>query len=234
MKKIELLVKRKMSKADILSGKSFSFFNPISLEKLDCSHYGNFEFFSDGLILTKLFSFLTRDKIIRQSFDFGSIAIDILDFCEKNGNSVYFVGGSDSDIEKFESKIRENYPKLECHGFKSGYFDNPTSVLHDVVGRKSDLLIVGMGAGLQENFVVQARALGYMGTAYTCGAFITQEAMSDKQGYYPDVINTLNLRFFYRMIKEPHTIRRYIFTYPKAIAKLILLYFRKEIGVRTI
>ena len=53
-------------------------------------------------------------------------------------------------------------------------------------------------------------AFGYMGAF--CGLFWLSDDVdmkADYEAYYPDIINRMNLRFLYRMYKEPHTRKRY-------------------------
>lgn len=56
---------------------------------------------------------------------------------------------------------------------------------------------------------VRVKNAGYHGIGFTCGEFIHQLAMN-KINYYPAWINKYNLRFLYRMYKEPHTRKRYL------------------------
>src|SRR5690606_22825043 len=77
-----------------------------------------------------------------------------------------------------------------------------------------DIVVAGLGAGKQEQFVLKLKRAGYQGCSFTCGGFIRQEAGSTGD-YYPDWINKMKFRAFYRMYKEPHTIKRYAIDYPK-------------------
>jgi N-acetylglucosaminyldiphosphoundecaprenol N-acetyl-beta-D-mannosaminyltransferase len=66
-----------------------------------------------------------------------------------------------------------------------------------------------MGVVRQERFLLAARNAGFRGVGFTCGGFIHQTAR-DEIDYYPAWINRWNLRFLYRMYREPHTRMRYL------------------------
>ncbi|MGE3623585.1 MAG: WecB/TagA/CpsF family glycosyltransferase, partial [Bdellovibrionales bacterium] len=53
---------------------------------------------------------------------------------------------------------------------------------------------------------------GYGGLAITCGGFFDQYLEGDK--YYPDWVDTWNLRFAWRLYKEPRRLwKRYLIDY---------------------
>lgn len=78
-----------------------------------------------------------------------------------------------------------------------------------IVKLNSDFLIVGMGALMQEKFLLKVKNAGYQGVGFTCGGFIHQTSKNEID-YYPAWVDKTNLRFVYRMWKEPHTLKRYM------------------------
>ena len=78
-----------------------------------------------------------------------------------------------------------------------------------IVKLNSDFLIVGMGALMQEKFLLKVKNAGYQGVGFTCGGFIHQTSRNEID-YYPAWVDKTNLRFVYRMWKEPHTRKRYV------------------------
>ena len=78
-----------------------------------------------------------------------------------------------------------------------------------IVELNPDFLIVGMGALMQEKFLLKVKKMGYQGIGFTCGGFVHQTAMN-RMHYYPNWVDKMNLRFVYRMYKEKHTRTRYL------------------------
>ena len=197
--------------------KAFSFINFASIgslfEQAEGSHVS---YFCDGMLLSAFMSRITGQPVERVSFDFTSIADPVLRIAEQRGRRVYFVGARQVELDLFLLKIRGLYPRLKIAGFHNGYFDTAQAqrIHADIRDSATDILITGLGAGLQEQFVEEALSQGFGGVAFTCGGFIRQEATAIRN-YYPELINRLHLRAFYRMYREPHTIQRYLIDYPR-------------------
>ena len=62
---------------------------------------------------------------------------------------------------------------------------------------------------MQEKFLLKVKNAGYLGIGFTCGGFIHQTSRNEID-YYPTWVDKTNLRFVYRMWKEPHTRKRYV------------------------
>lgn len=199
-----------------LRGQVVSFVNPFSYYTMrrDFHKYSQVIFLSDGFIfclIARLFGF----QIKRNSFDLTSIAPEV--FQSARSMKVAVVGSTEINVQRFKEIVESKYNcqiQLAVSGFLSESAER--ELVRLIVSEGFDLVIVGLGTPKQENFILQLKQSGYVGTAFTCGGFITQTANSDGE-YYPHFINKYNLRFLYRMLKEPHTIKRYFFVYPVAI-----------------
>ncbi|WP_158681669.1 WecB/TagA/CpsF family glycosyltransferase [Microbulbifer pacificus] len=214
----------------VAPGKDVSFLNFSSIDIVPRALGASLEKFNfgcDGGLLC-LLMYLRGISVERYSFDFTSVANDVFGLCEELGKSIYLVGGEKLEAELFSVKLRYLYPRLRIDGAVGGYFsgEERANVLGSPALQKADVLIAGLGAGRQEQFLLDARTAGFKGFGITCGAFISQTANSRGTHYYPSLINTLRLRWFYRMVKEPHTIRRYLLDYPLNIGRFLLGKYR--------
>ena len=178
-------------------------------------------YFCDGALMAWAVRLLTGKRVQRVSFDYTSIAPSVFEYAAKNALPVYIVGAEQSELDGFIDKIRVNHPELVVAGSQNGYFgeQDTAAVYADIVASKAGVVVAGLGAGKQEEFLSGLHAYGYSGVSFSCGGFIRQEATATKQ-YYPAMINKLGLRAFYRMYREPHTIRRYALDYPKNMFRL--------------
>ncbi len=230
MNKLHLVTKAK----DMFEGnKDYSFVNPYSLAMLIKTgrDYSSIRFGVDGGLLAKVLSVLLGVKINRISFDYTSIAKEVFEKAQRMGLRVALIGSEQGELDLFIAKIREEYPRLNIFYAHSGYFNESDllGMTQEVV--KGDLLICSMGAVRQEDFILSMRRCGFKGVSYTCGGFFRQYASAENAIYYPGWVNDLNLRAFYRMFKEPHTIKRYFFSYPISILNLILLRLIRKLHV---
>lgn len=196
-------------------GRIYTFLNPVSyltalenrelFKRLD-------GIFADGSILVAAIRLLYGEKITRRSFDMTSIAPELLNFVAENGKTLYIVASKQEQVECAIRIFKERYPGLQIIGCRNGYFSSDSEMdieaLH-IAKLNPDFLIVGMGAMIQEKFLIKVKDFGYKGIGFTCGGFIHQTAKNEID-YYPKWIDKMNLRFMYRMYKEKHTRKRYL------------------------
>ncbi|WP_085646626.1 MULTISPECIES: WecB/TagA/CpsF family glycosyltransferase [unclassified Pseudomonas] len=214
------------------ANQAYSFINFASIGSFFEQNPSSVAYFCDGMLMSTFMSRITGRPIGRVSFDFTSIADVVLRSAEQQGKRVYFVGARQAELDLFISKIKSLYPQLSIAGYHNGYFDaaQAEGIRNDICRSAADILIVGLGAGRQEQFEQDALRAGFRGVAFTCGGFIRQEALATRQ-YYPALINRLHLRAFYRMYREPHTIKRYLIDYPSNFLHLLNMIFRHKVAI---
>ncbi|EJM31233.1 WecB/TagA/CpsF family glycosyltransferase [Pseudomonas sp. GM25] len=214
------------------ANQAYSFINFASIGSFFEQNPSTVAYFCDGMLMSTFMSRVTGRTIGRVSFDFTSIADVVLRSAEQQSKRVYFVGARQAELDLFISKIKTLYPQLSIAGYHNGYFDaaQAEGIRADICRSAADILIVGLGAGRQEQFELDALRAGFRGVAFTCGGFIRQEALATRQ-YYPVLINRLHLRAFYRMYREPHTIKRYLIDYPTNFLHLLNMIVRHKVAI---
>lgn len=196
-----------------------TYLNPYSylIARKNYQIYSKFDaIHSDGIALSLLLSLL-GSKQTRQSFDMTSMAPAVFTGAANNRLKVVLIGGQNGVAELTGEKLKASYPGMNILGCYDGFFDDQDhreSIVREIVQLNPDLLVVGMGAPLQEAFLVDVAAAGWGGNGYTCGGFFHQTAKTKAVQYYPKWIDRLNLRWLYRMYDEPKLIKRYAFYYP--------------------
>ena len=208
-----------------------TFLNPFSYLLARCNKHqlSHFNINIDGgllVILLNLFGF----KYKRKSFDMTSLAPVVFNDAIKNNKSLYFIGSKPKVIDLAIKNIKDRFPKLNICGYRDGYInDNEIVVVLDIINSlKADYVICGMGTPLQEQFLIDLKNSGWTGKGYTCGGFLHQTAAGIR--YYPNWVNTLGLRAFFRMYDEPKLIRRYFIDYPHAIIIIIFDLFKNKLS----
>ncbi len=197
-----------------------TFLNPYSFLKILESNVNLNRFDKiciDGIALKYFFELVYRGSDIqRLSFDFTSVATQVFEAAVSKNEHGYILGSDEDSNNAFLKKIADMFPGINVDG-RSGYFDNAeaqTSFLTTLAASNYNYVVIGMGAVRQEEAAITLMNSGFAGRIYTCGGFIHQTAIGGGV-YYPAWIDRCNLRFAYRMFKEPSTIRRYLFDYPK-------------------
>ena len=198
-----------------MKGKVYTYLNPVSyLTALDNKEL--FEqmdgIFADGGLLVKAIKLLYGKQVTRRSFDMTSMAPELFTYAAEHGKTIYIVASKQEQVEKAVEIFRERYPMVKFAGYRNGYFSSEEEMdkeARNICEVNPDFLIVGMGALMQEKFLLKVKNAGYQGIGFTCGGFIHQTSKNEID-YYPAWVDKANLRFVYRMWKEPHTRKRYL------------------------
>ena len=195
----------------------YSFLNPVSY--LAATNYTSLfqkidGIFADGSLLVIAIRLLYGKTVARRSFDMTSTAPELFSYAEKNEKTICIVASEQEELEKAIEIFGERYPELKFVGCRNGYFSSEEEMdaeAKNICLQNPDYLIVGMGVMAQEKFLIKVKEAGYKGIGFTCGGFIHQTALNGgKADYYPKIVNKMNIRFLYRMYKEPHTRKRYL------------------------
>lgn len=196
-------------------GKVYTFLNPVSyLTALDNKElFGQMDgIFADGGLLVKAIKMLYAKVVTRRSFDMTSIAPELFAYAVEHDKTIYIVASKQEQVEKAVEIFQERYPEVKFAGYRNGYFSSEEEMDKEakhITELKPDFLIVGMGSLMQEIFLLKVKNAGYLGIGFTCGGFIHQTSKNEID-YYPAWVYKTNLRFVYRMWKEPHTRKRYV------------------------
>lgn len=196
------------------NGKVYTYLNPVSyLTALDNKElFGRLDgIFADGGLLVKAIKLVYGKQVTRRSFDMTSMAPELFSYAQEHGKTIYIVASKQEQVEAAVEIFRERYPKVKFAGYRNGYFSSESEMDDEakrIVEVNPDFLIVGMGALMQEKFLLKVKNAGFKGVGFTCGGFIHQTSKNEID-YYPAWVDKTNLRFVYRMWKEPHTRKRY-------------------------
>jgi UDP-N-acetyl-D-mannosaminuronic acid transferase (WecB/TagA/CpsF family) len=176
--------------------------------------------YADGALLR----YQIKLKGPRMSFDFTGVAARVFKKIADNKIISIFIGGTDSEGNIFKDKISENFPNILIET-ADGYRDVEGIVSYLDLNNVSEnnfnkIVVLGLGTPKQEDALLvlkQQTEKNQKILAFTCGGFISQTASNEGIRYYPRIINFLNLRSVWRILKEPHVLKRVIFNYPRSV-----------------
>ncbi len=174
----------------------------------------------DGEGVAAAYRHIVKGMCQRISFDMSSLADPFLSRATAGRKSIALIGGQPGVTSAAADKLRQRYPGIHIVRTDDGYTKTDILVA-GILRDRPDIVIAGMGIPYQEKLLVALRDAGYEGLAITCGGFFDQFLMAEY--YYPEIVNRLNLRFLYRLIKEPRRLwRRYLLQYRQFIRSFIL------------
>jgi exopolysaccharide biosynthesis WecB/TagA/CpsF family protein len=162
-------------------------------------------------------AFLTGTKAGRIEFEPSSLADLFFKAAVEKKTSLMLVGGQPAIDERVSDKLNVHYTGIHILGGTHGYGDLTQKVAL-VMQRNPDAVLVGMGMGRNEAFLIALRDAGYKGMAISCGDFFDR--------YLKDAIvipawaEKYNLRFLFRLLHEPKRLSgRYLMDYPRFLCR---------------
>ena len=211
-------IREKATDAPITSGAA-TFLNPHSYLSLRSRPdlLANFDaLYLDGISMVRAVRAIGV-RVERRSFDMTSLAPVVLGEASRRGSPLAVVGGEPGVAEKALAALRDAIGSFDVPVASSGYFADGlerSALMSRIRAANPEVVLVGMGAPHQEEFVRDLLNTGWRGTVYTCGGFLHQTADSEDAVYYPVLFDRLNLRWLYRILREPQLLPRYLLRYP--------------------
>jgi len=214
----EDLIISDLSAAINKTGAIYTFINPFSyyVAKNDSNYrYVLSQFdgvFADGIGVVTAARCLGLKVPTRLSFDTTSLAPTIFPNALANHYTIYLIGGKEGTAEKAAGVVGAMFPGIRIVGTASGYFPSVEEAGRLLIDIGPDIVICGMGAPKQEEFLLYLKQLGWKGIGFTCGGYLDQ--LGGGYRYYPAIVDKLNIRFLYRLFKEPKRLwKRYTLDY---------------------
>lgn len=155
----------------------------------------------------------------------------MFEYCLKNNLKIALIGSAPGIVDKAKKLIENRYIGLDISYTCDGYFneEKSNSILLDA--KKCDVIVCSMGTPKQELLLRNLRDSGWNGVGFTCGGYLDQLVSAKGSRYYPSWIDKLNLRWLYRIYKEPKRLFfRYVFQYPLGILFFIYDYYSGKLN----
>lgn len=182
----------------------------------------------DGIGVVKALRWAEDTDSVRLSFDGTSLYHPVFGLLDKRNAAVYVVGGVPGVAVSAGVRMKQDYSGIHIAGVRDGFGDWDET-LDDIIASKADFVLCGMGAPRQEHFLLALQARGFKGTAFTCGGFLDQ--LAETTQYYPSWINRFELRWVYRLYKEPRRLgRRYLVEYFPFVRAIMMAIARIQLA----
>lgn len=174
---------------------------------------------ADGIGVAKAAGWATGRVVPRMSFDTSSLFSPVLGRLEALHGALYVVGAKPGVAERAVARMRGAFPGIDYRGVRDGFVPTDRAI-EDILAARPHMVLCGMGAPHQERFLTRLRAAGFRGIAFTCGGFLDQLAEAER--YYPALVDRLDLRWAWRLAREPRRLwRRYLIEYRPFLALVL-------------
>jgi exopolysaccharide biosynthesis WecB/TagA/CpsF family protein len=150
----------------------------------------------DGQFLRKLLNLQNRPS---------SADIDLPALLLSESPKVGLIGGHASSYKEHERYFSEAFPNCNVLWNFDGFGESETEeAANTIINLRPDLILIGMGPGRQEIEALRLHQIlsSRPGTTLiaTCGGWLDQLGYVD---YYPRAAKSLNLRWLFRLVREP-------------------------------
>lgn len=149
----------------------------------------------------------------------------LLEYCDRHNLSIYLLGTKPEVLAQAIQSSKNQYPRLKVFGHH-GYFDKTNSeenysIINQINQIKPNILVVGMGMPLQEQWLFQYRPYIDANVFLPCGAIIDRLA-----GIVPECpswISNLGFEWAHRLSREPKRLAaRYLLGNPAFLLQVLL------------
>lgn len=226
---------------DIINNSDFSFPDGIgvlyaekyldSIKNIEKRNLYQLEMFFQGLKI--FFNALCIKNYLKPRIDGVTLTYQLLEMCEKEGRSVFLLGGkSIKDPSKNISELTalellKKYPQLKIIGFASHFssneVDDNATVNHINTCSKEkliDIVFVAYGHGKQEKWIERNKekinATCFVGIGGTFN-YISKDELAT-----PLFMKNLNLEWLYRLLTQQWRLKRILKAFPLFPLKLYL------------
>lgn len=159
----------------------------------------------DGSGILIALRYLGLNLPIQYRVSYTNLMPELLKHCDREHFSIFLLGSKPQSLEVALNHLRGQYPNINFAGHH-GYFDQEAAAQNEAIIQqinlmKPNILIVGMGMPIQENWIRQHCNHLHVNAILVGGAVIDRSA-----GTIPDCptwIANIGLEWLYRLCHEP-------------------------------
>lgn len=155
---------------------------------------------------------------------------DLCSNCQRLNYSIFFLGDKPAIAENAAGVLRAKYPGLQIVGTADGYFntkneenDERIKMIND---SNADIVLVGLGTPLQENWIIQNSLKIKKATLWAVGGLFGYIAGAEKRA--PQFMTKNGLEWVFRLFVNPQRLfGRYVLGNPLFLFRVLKERFRK-------
>lgn len=157
---------------------------------------------------------------------------DVAKDAAEDGHTLFLLGGAEGIAEKAAEQLQDAYPSLVIVGTHHGYFDKSAgsaenqAILDRLNAAAPDILVVGFGMPIQEEWILQSYDRLPRSVIMTGGGVLNYVAGEVPRAH--SLLRRFGLEWFGRMLIEPRRLwRRYIIGNPMFVGRVVAQVFRQ-------
>jgi len=179
----------------------------------------------DGMGIIKALSFLGMDLPRQYRVSYSLLMPALLDECDRKGLKLFLLGSKPDSLTSALDNLRQKYPNADFEG-QHGYFPRDCAqtnarVIEAINAAQPDILLVGMGMPIQEEWVLHHREQLKVNAILVGGAVI--DRLAEQVSDCPAILSNSGLEWTYRLLREPRRLgARYLLGNPAFLCQILL------------
>jgi exopolysaccharide biosynthesis polyprenyl glycosylphosphotransferase len=148
---------------------------------------------------------------LKERVNAGDLLPEFCRMCVKRGYRIYILGGDEGVASSAAENLCRDFPGLRIVGTHTGFFEDSDSeaIISDINACEVDVLMVGMGAPRQENWIRRHKDKIEVPVAWGVGALFDYYSL--KLPRAPVWMRKIGLEWLFRLIVEPRRLwKRYL------------------------
>ncbi|MDJ0696983.1 WecB/TagA/CpsF family glycosyltransferase [Mastigocoleus sp. MO_188.B34] len=184
----------------------------------------------DSVGILKAISLMGLDLPLDYRASYTLLMPKVLEICNQHELSIFLLGGKLEYLQNAIDNLKNQYPKAYFSGHH-GYFDKEDpeankAIIEQINDIKPNILLVGMGMPIQENWVHKHCGSLKVNTIMIGGAII--DRMAGIVPNCPHIISNAGFEWLYRLLREPKRLAvRYLLGNPAFMLHLVFARLNK-------
>ena len=158
----------------------------------------------DGVGASLAAKFLYHKKVHRITGI--QLFFELISRAEQIGHKVFLLGAKPESNEGAYNKLVKMHPNLQIVGRHDGYSNNHDNVIQKINNSHADMLFVAKGSPYQEKWI--NKYCSQINVTFCMGVGGTFDILSKNAKWAPKIFRKTGTEFLYRLIKEPHRLKR--------------------------
>lgn len=135
------------------------------------------------------------------------ICSELLKWADKTHKSMFLFGAKSEVVKMFVRKIQKQYSGIRLCGYENGYVKDKDQVFDRIVDLKPDIVLVALGAPMQEVLIQKHKDRFEKGVLIGVGGSF--DVLSGFKKRAPAFFVKCNLEWLYRIVTEPKRLKRF-------------------------
>jgi len=141
-----------------------------------------------------------------------SLIMDLIRISEKQGLTLFFLGGTEKAIEKLFFNLTKHFPQIRIVGRHSGKLSKERELMVKEAIRKTspDIIFLGFDFPYQEIWIENNNA--YLGKSIVIGIWNNLDTLAGKSDSTPEYFRKRNLTWLWKVISRPWNLKQIFIT----------------------